>query len=62
MPVNNILDKPYLKWRTLFIASGTLLCCALPILLVTLGFGAVVASLNCTFLDCFFLRNIKYGH
>ena len=46
MPDNNILEKPYLKWLTLFIASGTLLCCALPILLVTLGFGALVASLN----------------
>ena len=39
-------DKPSLKWLTLFLTSGTLLCCALPILLVTLGFGAVVASLN----------------
>ena len=39
-------NKSYFKWLTLFITSGTLLCCALPILLVTLGFGAVVASLN----------------
>lgn len=39
-------EKPHLRWLTLFITSGTLLCCALPILLVTLGFGAVVASLN----------------
>ncbi|MDX8379957.1 MAG: hypothetical protein R8K48_07960 [Gallionella sp.] len=39
-------DKPYLRGLTLFITSGTLLCCALPILLVSLGFGAVVASLN----------------
>jgi hypothetical protein len=39
-------DKSYLRWLTLFVTSGTLLCCALPILLVTLGFGAVVASLN----------------
>ena len=39
-------DQPYLRWLTLFVTSGTLLCCALPILLVTLGFGAVVASLN----------------
>ena len=43
---NKLTEKPYLKWLALFIASGTLLCCALPILLVTLGFGAVVASLN----------------
>ncbi len=39
-------DKSYLKWLTLFVTSSTLLCCALPILLVSLGFGAVVASLN----------------
>lgn len=41
-----VSDKPYLRWLTLFVTSGTLLCCALPILLVTLGFGTVVASLN----------------
>ncbi len=40
------MDKSYLRWLTLFITSGTLLCCALPILLVSLGFGAVVASLS----------------
>ena len=32
-------------WLALFTSSATLLCCALPILLVTLGFGAVSASL-----------------
>lgn len=40
------LNVPYLKWLTLFISSSTLLCCALPILLVSLGFGAAMASLN----------------
>jgi len=39
-------DRSYLRWLTLFVTSGTLLCCALPILLVSLGFGAVVAGLN----------------
>ncbi len=39
-------DRAYLKWLILFVTSSTLLCCALPILLVTLGFGAVVASIN----------------
>jgi mercuric ion transport protein len=38
-------DKPYLRWLTLFVASGTLVCCVLPIVLVSLGFGAVVAGL-----------------
>ncbi len=39
-------EKTYLKWLTLFVAGGTLLCCALPIVLVSLGFGVAVASLN----------------
>ncbi|VAV99954.1 hypothetical protein MNBD_ALPHA02-2063 [hydrothermal vent metagenome] len=34
-----------LTWLTLFATSGTLICCALPIILVTLGLGATVASL-----------------
>jgi len=38
-------NKPYLRWLTLFVASGTLVCCVLPIVLVSLGFGAVAASL-----------------
>jgi len=32
-------------WLILFTSSTTLICCALPILLVTLGLGAVSASL-----------------
>ena len=39
-------EKSQLKWLVLFISSGTLLCCALPILLVSLGLGSVVASVN----------------
>ena len=35
-----------LSWIALLASTGTLLCCALPILLVSLGFGAVVASLT----------------
>lgn len=40
------IKKPR-KWGVwvLFASSATLLCCALPILLVSLGMGAVVASL-----------------
>ncbi len=34
-----------LTWLTLFATTGTLVCCALPITLVTLGMGATVASL-----------------
>jgi len=42
----NWQEKSSLRWFVLFITSGTLLCCALPVLLVSLGFGAVVASMN----------------
>lgn len=42
-------DKPVKprKWGILmlFASTGTLICCAIPILLVSLGMGAVVASL-----------------
>ena len=33
------------SWLLLFTTSGTLLCCAIPITLVSLGFGAVVATM-----------------
>ncbi len=35
-----------ISWLTLFASSGTLVCCALPIILVTLGMGATVAALT----------------
>jgi len=34
---------------TLFTTTGTLVCCALPIMLVTLGMGATVAAMTSTF-------------
>lgn len=37
------------SWLTLFASTGTLICCALPITLVTLGLGAAVVSLTSTF-------------
>lgn len=33
-------------WLSLFASTGTLICCALPIILVTLGLGATVAALT----------------
>ena len=33
------------SWLLLFTTTGTLLCCAIPIVLVTLGLGATVASM-----------------
>ncbi|WP_041067113.1 hypothetical protein [Thiolapillus brandeum] len=38
-----------ITWLALFTTMGTLICCALPILLVTLGLGAAVASLTSNF-------------
>ncbi len=38
-------QKPHFGWLALFVSGGTLICCALPIVLVSLGFGAVAASL-----------------
>ncbi len=36
-------------WLTLFASTGTLVCCALPIILVALGLGATVATLTSNF-------------
>lgn len=36
------------SWLLLFTTSGTLICCAVPITLVSLGLGAVVASMAAT--------------
>jgi len=36
-------------WLALFASTGTLICCALPIILVTLGLGATVAALTSAF-------------
>ena len=52
-------DQSYLRWVALFITSGTLLCCALPIVLVSMGFGAVVASLNFNVPGLLFLAEYK---
>lgn len=38
-----------ITWLTLFASTGTLVCCALPIILVTLGLGATVAALTSSF-------------
>jgi len=46
METDQITQQRTLSWIALFSATGTLLCCALPILLVSMGFGAVVASLT----------------
>jgi len=44
---NSINDNTRVGWLALFTSTGTLIYCALPILLVTLGFGSVVAAEQC---------------
>jgi uncharacterized membrane protein len=39
----------YLSFLSLFTSAGTLLCCALPALLVTLGAGATLAGITTNF-------------
>lgn len=43
------VDIRALSWLTLFASTGTLICCALPILLVTLGLGTTLAALTSAF-------------
>ncbi len=43
------LKQTGLSWLTLFASGGTLICCALPIILVTLGLGATVAAFTSSF-------------
>lgn len=49
MPVDSSSPGMAMGWLTMLFSSGTLLCCALPILLVTVGLGAAVASLTAAF-------------
>ncbi len=42
--LHNSNKETTVTWLALLTTSGTLLCCALPIVLVTLGMGATVAS------------------
>lgn len=43
MDLLNSLDRQS-AWLALFASTGTLICCALPIMLISIGLGAVVAS------------------
>ena len=48
-------------WASLFASSGTLVCCALPALLVALGAGAVLSSLVSVFPQLVWLSEHKEG-
>ena len=54
------MDRSWLRWLTLLTTSSTLLCCALPVLLVSLGLGSVVASLNYNIPGLLWLAQHKY--
>lgn len=41
-----IFQQRTVSWLTLLTSTGTLICCALPILFVTLGLGASVAAVT----------------
>lgn len=45
-PVKSAAHSSRISWLALLASSGTLVCCALPIILVTLGMGATVAALT----------------
>ncbi|HBY85473.1 MAG TPA: hypothetical protein DEO86_06325 [Colwellia sp.] len=42
---DDLTKESSVTWLALFTATGTLVCCAIPIILVSLGLGAVVASM-----------------
>jgi len=48
-PMHRHNPAPGVTWLTLFASTGTLICCALPIIFVSLGFGATVAALTSSF-------------
>ncbi len=48
-PNTTIAHESSLTWLALFASTGTLVCCALPIMLVTLGLGATVAAMTSQF-------------
>lgn len=46
---NSSINEKGITIFTLFTTTGTLVCCALPIIFVTLGMGATVAAMTSTF-------------
>ena len=49
----------FASWLSLFASTGTLVCCALPSLLVALGMGAVMAGLVSTVPQIVWLSQYK---
>ncbi|NCN27951.1 hypothetical protein GW915_10285 [bacterium] len=53
------MPKKILKFLSLFGSLSTLFCCALPVLFVSLGMGAVFASVGSTFPQIYWLTGHK---
>lgn len=52
-------ESLWLTWLTLLTTSSTFICCALPILFVSLGMGTAVASLTSSFPQLIWLSEHK---
>ena len=48
-PESSEIGASGMSWLTLFASTGTLICCAIPIVLVSLGMGAAVAAMTSAF-------------
>jgi len=53
--------KKFFSFFNLFTSFGTLICCALPALLVSLGLGAVMAGLSANVPGLVWLSEHKFG-
>ena len=60
LSINNDLSTRKWGWLVLFTAMPTLICCALPIVLVSLGFGSVVAAVFANIGPLAFLAGNKF--
>ena len=58
-PDSKLPKRLFITWFSLLTSSSTFICCALPILFVTLGMGATVASLTSTFPQLIWLSEHK---
>lgn len=54
------LRETAISFLTLFLSLGTLICCVLPLIFVTLGMGAVIASLISQFPILITLSQYKF--
>jgi mercuric ion transport protein len=58
--MNQSYKESSLVWLALLFSLSTLLCCTLPIILISLGFGAVLASVIANFNFIIILTQYKF--